>query len=481
MEEELKEKGDWGKIIASKTGIKITALIALILLGYGVYALALKSENVITVDTEEFDEIISLETGEINIPEQDESQNSFLHISKGTKTNLANLSEVTKSKSKSSDDKNDNKTNDDTSELSTEQTNENILDELDYQECSFESNQQPSHKKVILNEVAWMGSETSSNDEWIELKNISNVSVDISGWQVIDKGEQIHITFESGSAIPAGGFYLLERTDDDSIPAIIADVIYSGSLSNTNEAVRVFDKDCNLIDEVFASPDWPAGDSASKRTMEREANYSWHTYGGDANSGIYGTPRAKNGQALLVQQEQEEPPPQQEEQQPPPTQQTATTTPEEPTAPSGEKVLISEVMVGVEGNSGYEFIELYNPTANTIDLTGWTIKKRSSTGSESSLLVTSRLQGKSMASHGYFLAVNEGGYSGVVQPDASWAKSNTLAYSDNSIVVYNDAGEKIDEIVWTSIPKGESFERASWEGNQFNIQPVPNPQNSQTN
>ncbi len=36
--------------------------------------------------------------------------------------------------------------------------------------------------QVVINEVAWMGTTTSTSDEWIELHNTSAASVDATGW-----------------------------------------------------------------------------------------------------------------------------------------------------------------------------------------------------------------------------------------------------------------------------------------------------------
>ena len=165
--------------------------------------------------------------------------------------------------------------------------------------CTFKNGdgKNPSYNDVIINEVAWMGTLTSANDEWIELKNVSGNKVDISGWQLIDQGEQIKVIFESNNKIQANGFYLLERTDDDSVPNIRADLIYVGALSNLDEGLRLFDKECNLIDEVLANKDWPAGDSLQKRTMERNSFGSiWHTYQGVGN----GTPKSENSEPPVV-------------------------------------------------------------------------------------------------------------------------------------------------------------------------------------
>ena len=134
-------------------------------------------------------------------------------------------------------------------------------------------------------------------------------------------------------------------------------------------------------------------------------------------------------------------------------------------------------MAGSENSSLDEFLELYNPTSCVITLSGWTIKKRTSTGNESTLVAMSRLEGKSIPAESYFLLANEGGYVGTVQPDVWWPKSYTLAYANNAIVIYNADGAKIDEAIWTEIPKGQSWARTSWSSNQFSIQ-NPNPQNS---
>ena len=106
----------------------------------------------------------------------------------------------------------------------------------------------------------------TATDEWIELKNISNAEIDVSNWQLIDKTEQIKINLGlmNKIKIPASGFILLERTDDDSAPNVAADLIYSNTLNNSDEGLRLFDNQCNLIDEVLANPNWPAGDNTQK-------------------------------------------------------------------------------------------------------------------------------------------------------------------------------------------------------------------------
>ena len=125
----------------------------------------------------------------------------------------------------------------------------------------------PTRFRALINEVIWMGTANSVNDEWIELKNIWGISLDLTGWQLLDKDQQIKIIFSEKDVIPANGFYLLERTNDDSAPNVSADLIYTGALNNTDEALYLFNADCQLEDEVVANLDWPAGNNIEKDNL----------------------------------------------------------------------------------------------------------------------------------------------------------------------------------------------------------------------
>jgi hypothetical protein len=162
-------------------------------------------------------------------------------------------------------------------------------------ECDFAVKASPAHE-VILNEIAWMGSplrpgETAAQaagNEWLELKNNSSATIDLAGWQILDDSEKFQIILAGGVA--SGKFYLLERTDDDSVLNVAADKIYSGALSNAGEQLRIFDENCKLADEIDALEGWPGGDNATKQTLERNnSDFGWHT---SASPG--GTPKAAN-------------------------------------------------------------------------------------------------------------------------------------------------------------------------------------------
>jgi len=166
--------------------------------------------------------------------------------------------------------------------------------------CVWDGAAAPTHSPIIINEVAWMGGIASSSDEWIELKNISSETVSLENWQLFDKDSNIAVIFNSSDSIAPREFYLLERTDDNSVPGISADKIYTGALNNQNESLLLFNQNCGLVDEVQAAPNWPAGNNAEKRTMERLLDLGWQTYKGEARNGIWGTPKAENSKEEIV-------------------------------------------------------------------------------------------------------------------------------------------------------------------------------------
>jgi len=130
------------------------------------------------------------------------------------------------------------------------------------------------HAQVVINEIAWMGTVASASDEWMELYNNGSDAISLDGWKLESTSGTPSITL-SGN-IPAGGFFLLERTDDTSVPNIAADIIYTGPLSNMGEHLVLRDASGAVVDEVKASGGWPAGNNDTKNTMQR-SGLSWVT------------------------------------------------------------------------------------------------------------------------------------------------------------------------------------------------------------
>ncbi len=149
--------------------------------------------------------------------------------------------------------------------------------------------------EVIINEIAWMGGESSYNDEWGELYNNSDSPINLEGWilKATDGTPKINLT----GTIAGKSFYLLERTDDNTVPDIPADQIYTGALGNIGERLELYDGSGNLIDLVDCSSGWFAGDNKTKQTMEKVGSENWQM---SQNPG--GTPKAKNSSGTKLKE-----------------------------------------------------------------------------------------------------------------------------------------------------------------------------------
>jgi len=132
-----------------------------------------------------------------------------------------------------------------------------------------------------------MGTLTSANDEWIELRNNTALTINLEGWtlKAADGTPEIKL---AGSFL-ANGFYLLERTDDSSVAKINADQIYTGALNNKGEKLELYDNSGSLIDFVDGASGWPAGDNETKQTMSRFNLNQWKS-----SKTPGGTPKAPN-------------------------------------------------------------------------------------------------------------------------------------------------------------------------------------------
>ncbi|HPW34408.1 MAG TPA: lamin tail domain-containing protein [Candidatus Paceibacterota bacterium] len=222
--------------------------------------------------------------------------------------------------------------------------------------CKFETYMSPLHSGIQINEIAWMGSLDSSNDEWIEIINTSPSQINIEGWKLQSPDGNIFIDFNSlkNKIINPGQYLLLERTDDNSVPSVNADIIYTGSLSNTKAGLKIFNNICDLVDEAPSSNQWPAGNNTSKKTAERDLNsYGWHT---SCSTG--GTPKSSNSSCSGSSESAGSSATQQD------NNQTSEFYP----------IVINEIMYNPQGtDSNHEWIEIYNSGNKTADIQKWKI------------------------------------------------------------------------------------------------------------
>jgi hypothetical protein len=162
--------------------------------------------------------------------------------------------------------------------------------------CSFPGDAPATTTRtIIFNEIAWMGSPSSSIAEWMEVKNISTDEIDLAGWELLNASGKIKISFPDGDAIAPGGLLLLSRGSAGvntvaGAASVSAAKTYSGDLVNAGDVLALMDPQCAVSDYLDASHGWPGGNNTTKATLERNADgIGWHT---SALPG--GTPGAEN-------------------------------------------------------------------------------------------------------------------------------------------------------------------------------------------
>ncbi|MCK5044548.1 DUF1566 domain-containing protein [Candidatus Parcubacteria bacterium] len=321
--------------------------------------------------------------------------------------------------------------------------------------CRKKTGTSPIQNAILINEIAWMGTKDSSSNEWIELKNLTNKEINLNGWQLSDKDEQIQIIFTEKDIIPAEGFYLLERTDDDSVPGLAADLIYTGNLKNSEEALYLFDAECQIQDEAIADPNWEGGSSSEKRTMERSNNLNWQTYGNNfPKNKVMGTPKEKNSagitsssggttsnlQEASVPVENSEPQFCSQE-----NLSTATNTP----------IVFNEIAwMGNLADWRNEWLELKNTSQEDVSLAGWQLLDKD----EQIKII---FDNDSISAQGFYLL--ERNEEAVPNIQADKIYSGYLNNENESLRLFDQNCNLIDEIIVDTWPAGDNTEKRTME------------------
>jgi hypothetical protein len=260
---------------------------------------------------------------------------------------------------------------------------------------------------IVINEVAWAGTAASSSDEWLELYNPGTVAINLSAWTLSDGGD-INIVFPNGFVLAAGGYALLERTDDSTVSDIVADLVYTGGLNNDGETLTLRDGLGNVIDTANADGGgWPAGAAGVYASMERvgAGAESWRTHSGaqfgrDADGNpIRGTPKNLNSLYL-----------------PTPTPQPF---------PAG--VLLNEFLPAPASGMS-EFIEIINTGAQAVDVSGWQVDDIEGGSAPRTLPAGTLLQPGEIRAFDYAGLNNDGDGVRLLYPDGRVA--DEFAYDD---------------------------------------------------
>lgn len=162
---------------------------------------------------------------------------------------------------------------------------------------------------VVINEIMWTGSIISIVDEWVELKNNTSSTIDLTNWSIENLGDSSppNINITSG-IIPANGYFLIaNNSKDNSIINVDPDFqTPSIELINTGEQLILKDNHALTIDTANDSGLWFAGDNAVlKKSMSRNSppgdgtlSANWHTsttsVNLDGGASEFATPQTTN-------------------------------------------------------------------------------------------------------------------------------------------------------------------------------------------
>ncbi|MEK7633130.1 MAG: lamin tail domain-containing protein [Patescibacteria group bacterium] len=136
---------------------------------------------------------------------------------------------------------------------------------------------------VVISEIAWAGSEKSTADEWIEIRNTGTETLDISGWSLTGVGTGgSAITVPNASSIPAGSAYLVANysiTDPKTTLITTPNLVTTAvSIPNTSLNVALLDSAGTVVDSLVDPGTPNFGSSTTFSTMKRDlSSKTWFT------------------------------------------------------------------------------------------------------------------------------------------------------------------------------------------------------------
>ena len=206
---------------------------------------------------------------------------------------------------------------------------------------------------VVINEIVASNTQVFADGDgdftdWVELYNPNNVPVDIGGWQIADDAG-IGWPIPAGNSIPANGYLIIFASDkgtpgEPGFPGPADELHTNFKLSSGGETVTLINNNFSIEDSVT----YPA--------ILTDQSYGTDGAGGFAvreTADI--TPLAAN--SVIA----------------------PTPTPTPPPPPGTPSLVINEILASndttiADGDGDFEdWFELFNPTCETIDLTGWRV------------------------------------------------------------------------------------------------------------
>jgi len=127
---------------------------------------------------------------------------------------------------------------------------------------------------LVINEINYNSADDRNANDWIEIYNPGETTIDISGWEIKDDNDEHSFIFPNSTLIYGEDFVVVAR-DKSTFQTFYPDVAnvignFDFGLSSNDDAVRLYDPNGTLIDEVYYSSDypWPTEADGNGPTLE---------------------------------------------------------------------------------------------------------------------------------------------------------------------------------------------------------------------
>ncbi|MFA5375740.1 MAG: lamin tail domain-containing protein [Dehalococcoidia bacterium] len=346
-----------------------------------------------------------------------------------------------------------------------------------------------SRGDVLINEVQYNPPQSGTDTayEWLEVYNNCSETIELVGWGIRDNGGYDVIPLMN---ISAHGFAVLAATDNFSVnfPAYSGAIIFvtdgriGNGLSNDGDYLVLMDSNGDIIDNLSYGSDVTINASWMKKvgeshSMERQPAGGSFIDNSEPTPG-FGLPLPAPSPVPIST--------------PSPTAaSTPGISPTPANTPLGTVANRSAILINeVQGNplqsgsdSSYEWIELFNPSTEAVELIGWGISDNYEMDEIPSLNVSANSLVVIAASENF--SVNFPNHNGTIVFTADGRIGNGLGNAGDRLILKDSAGTIIDEISYgddesitspsyPNVADGHSLERAPC-GGQFVDNEVPTP------
>lgn len=172
-----------------------------------------------------------------------------------------------------------------------------------------------SQQDVIINEIMYNADESQESDDWIELYNTGDSSINLAGWALKDEDDSHEFVIPEGTVINANGYLVLAKDQSlfaEIYPEIVNVIGEIGfGFSGNSDQVRLFDPAGTLIDSVLYDDEspWPIeadGTGYSLELIDADSDNAiaenWR-----ASTFQLGSPGLENGLSVSNKEELETP------------------------------------------------------------------------------------------------------------------------------------------------------------------------------